>query len=271
MISPVMFKLFGLEIRWYSVLILLGVVISYFLINGESNRFKFKKEFVFNLMFWTIIFGILGARLYYVIFNFSYYSHHFTEIFKIWNGGLAIHGAMIAVLLTIIIYCHKYQVNTVKVLDICVPALLISQAIGRWGNLLNQEAFGSVVTYQTLAKMKFIPQFVIDNMYIDGNYHLPMFYFESILCLVGFILLLFLRRRKYIKNGQILATYLMWYGALRFFIEMFRTDSLMLFNIKVAQLVSVVMIIFGFYLIAVQARKPKLDELYNAFDEEVKY
>ena len=222
-------------------------------------------------MFWTIIFGILGARLYYVIFNFSYYSHHFTEIFKIWNGGLAIHGAMIAGLLTIIIYCHKYQVNTVKVLDICVPALLISQAIGRWGNFFNQEAFGSVVTYQTLAKMKFIPQFVIDNMYIDGNYHLPMFYFESILCLVGFILLLFLRRRKYIKNGQILATYLMWYGALRFFIEMFRTDSLMIGSFKAAQLVSVVMVLIGLYINIVEARKPKLDNLYNRLNDDIKF
>ena len=119
--------------------------------------------------------------------------------------------------------------------------------------------------------MRIIPQFVIDNMEINGAYHLPMFYFESILCIVGFIILLIIRRGKYIKKGQIFGTYLVWYGFIRLIIEIFRTDSLMFINIKVAQLVSVLMIIFGFYFIAVQARKPKLDELYNSFDEDVKY
>ena len=110
--SPVMFSIFGYEIKWYSVLILVGVLLSYFLINNEANRFKFKKEFIFNLMFWTIIFGILGARIYYVIFNFDYYSNHLSEIYKVWNGGLAIHGGMIAGLLTILIYCQRASMDS---------------------------------------------------------------------------------------------------------------------------------------------------------------
>ena len=269
--SPVMFSIFGYEIKWYSVLILVGVLLSYFLINNEANRFKFKKEFIFNLMFWTIIFGILGARIYYVIFNFDYYSNHLSEIYKVWNGGLAIHGGMIAGLLTILIYCHKYEVRTIKVLDICVPALLIAQAIGRWGNFFNQEAYGSITTYKTLAEMKFIPQFVIDNMYIDGNYRLPMFYFESILCLVGFIFILIMRRRKYIKNGQVFAIYLIWYGLIRFFIEIFRSDSLMLGSFKVAQIISVVMVLIGLYITIMNSRKAKLDDLYNRINDNIQF
>ena len=171
-----------------------------------------KKDFLFNMMFWTIIFGIIGARVYYVLFNIEYYMEYKAEIIKIWNGGLAIHGAIIAGLITVIVYCNKYKVNTRKILDICAPALLISQGIGRWGNFFNQEAFGTAVNYHTLANIRIIPQFVIDNMYIDGAYHLPMFYFESLLCLLGFIIMLFIRRRKYIHNGQVFAFYLIWYG-----------------------------------------------------------
>ena len=269
--SPVMLNIFGLEIRWYSVLILIGVVIAYFLINSECSRFQIKKDFIFNMMFWGIIFGILGARIYYVIFNFGYYSKHLSEIFKIWEGGLAIHGGIIAGLITILIYCHKYKVNTKKILDIVAPAVILAQAIGRWGNFFNSEAFGRVVQYETLVKMKIIPQFVIDNMYINGAYRLPMFYFESLLCIIGFIIMLIYRRRKFTKNGQVFSLYLMWYGYIRFFIEIFRTDSLMLGSFKVAQIVSVVMILIGFYIFIVQKRKPKLDELYNSRDQEIAF
>ena len=269
MISPVAFELFGYEVRWYSLLILIGVIIAYFLIKTESNRFQLKGEFVFNLMFWTIIFGIVGARLYYVLFNLSYYKDNLSEIVKVWNGGLAIHGGLIAGLLIIVLYCNKYKVNTKKVLDIVVPAVILGQAIGRWGNFFNGEAFGGIVEYKTLVNMKFIPQFVIDNMYINEAYHLPMFYFESLFCLLGFIIMLIIRRRKYIKNGQVFGFYLIWYGILRFFIEIFRTDALMIGNIKVAQLVSIIMVLIGIYINASQIRKPKLDDLYNSVEKDI--
>ena len=108
-------------------------------------------------------------------------------------------------------------------------------------------------------------------MYINGNYHLPMFYFESLACLLGFIIMLIMRRRKYTKNGQIAGFYLFWYGLIRFVIEIFRTDSLMLFNIKIAQAVSIIMIIVGLYIIFNQMRKPKLDDLYNTIEKEINY
>ena len=271
MISPTIFTVFGFEVRWYSVLILIAVILAYFLITAESRRFQIKKEFLFNMMFWTIIWGIIGARLYYVIFNFSYYKEHLSEIYKVWNGGLAIHGGLIVGLIVILIYCRKYNANSKKILDICAPAVILAQAIGRWGNFFNHEAFGTAIDYHKLVSIRIIPQFVIDNMYIDGAYHLPMFYFESIACVIGFIIMLIIRRLKYTHNGQIVAFYMIWYGFIRFFIEMFRTDSLMIGDLKVAQGISIVMILIGLYILVVQSRKPKLDDLYNKRDEEIRF
>ena len=269
--SPIIFTVGSFEVRWYSVLIAISVLISYSMIIREGERLNIKKEFTFNLLFWTLIFGIIGARLYYVLFNLSYYSHNVAEIFKIWNGGLAITGGTIAGLITILLYCKKYKVNSLKVLDIIVVALLLSQAIGRWGNFFNSEAYGISVEYKTLVNLKIIPQFIIDNMYINGAYHLPMFYFESLWCLLGFFLSLFLRRRKYIKDGQLVAFYMMWYGAARFVIEMFRTDALMAGNVKIAQVVSILMFVIGLIVQFIQSRKPKLDELYNKQEEEIRF
>ena len=269
--NPVIFNIGNFELRWYSVLIAIAVIIGYVLIINESRRFKIKKEFMFNMMFWTLIFAIIGARLYYVAFNLEYYRTNILEIFQIWKGGLAIHGALLFGAITIIIYCKKYKVRVGKILDIIVPALLLGQAIGRWGNFFNSEAYGSIVSYQQLVNMKIIPQFIIDNMFINGSYHLPMFYFESLWCLLGFFLSLFLRRRKYIKDGQLVAFYMMWYGVARFVIETFRTDALLFNGIRVARVVSVLMFIIGLIIQFIQSRKPKLDELYNKAEEEVRF
>lgn len=269
--NPVIFNIGNFELRWYSVLIAIAVIIGYVLIINESRRFKIKKEFMFNMMFWTLIFAIIGARLYYVVFNLEYYRTNILEIFQIWKGGLAIHGALLFGAITIIIYCKKYKVRVGKILDIIVPALLLGQAIGRWGNFFNSEAYGSIVTYQQLENIKIIPQFIIDNMFINGSYHLPMFYFESLWCLLGFFLSLFLRRRKYIKDGQLVAFYMMWYGVARFVIETFRTDALLFNGIRVARVVSVLMFVIGLVIQFIQSRKPKLDELYNKAEEEVRF
>lgn len=266
--SPILFKLGTFEIRYYSIFILIGVIIGYLLINSEAKRFQYKKEFIFNMMFWAIIFGILGARLYYVIFNFDYYMNNLSEIYKIWNGGLAIHGGIITGALTIIIYCKKYNVKFGKILDIFVPALIFAQALGRWGNFFNGEAYGSIVSYQFLARLKIIPQFVIDNMYINGAYHLPMFYFESLWCLIGFIIMLIIRRRKYIKRGQIAGFYMIWYGFARFIIETYRTDALLFGDIKIAKVVSIIMFVIGVITELIQSRKPKLEELYNNIESD---
>ena len=264
--SPIIFTVGSFEVRWYSVLIAIAVLISYSMIIREGERLNIKKEFTFNMLFWTLIFGIIGARLYYVLFNLSYYSHNVAEIFKIWNGGLAITGGTIAGLITILLYCKKYKVNSLKVLDIIVVALLLSQAIGRWGNFFNSEAYGISVEYKTLVNLKIIPQFIIDNMYINGAYHLPMFYFESLWCFLGFIISLIIRRMRYIKDGQILSFYLIWYGFARFFIEIFRTDSLMLGNLRIARAISIILFLIGLFLIFYKQKDTRTNRLKKALD-----
>ncbi len=250
-------------ITWYSVFILTGIILAYIFIRSEAKKFDIKADFITNLIFWTVIIGIIGARAYYVIFNWNYYSNHVIEIFKIWEGGLAIHGGLLAGLLVIIIYCKKYRISVLRILDIISPYLLLAQSLGRWGNFFNSEAYGVATTYEKLKAMKFIPDFIIYGMNIDGIYYTPTFYYESLWCLLGVIIILLIRRIKYLRLGQQIGTYLMWYSLGRFFIESLRTDSLMLGYFKMAQIVSIILFIIGLVLVLLQIRKPKLEYLYN--------
>lgn len=260
--NPVIFNIGSFELRWYSVLIAFAVIIGYVMIMSESKRFKIKKEFMFNMMFWTLIFAIIGARLYYVAFNLEYYSSNIVEIFQVWKGGLAIHGGLLFGTITIIIYCKKYKVRVGKILDIIVPPLLLGQAIGRWGNFFNSEAHGVATTYEHLKSLR-IPEFIINGMHIDGVYYTPTFFYESIACLILFIVLLFVRRSKYVKVGTLSALYLIGYGIIRFFIEISRTDALMIGAFKIAQIVSIIMVIVGIVILMINARKSKFEDLYS--------
>ena len=261
--NPVAFTIYNVEVKWYSIFILAGILIAYILIRGETKKFNISSDFITNLLFWTIIMGIIGARLYYVIFNWSYYSNHLSEIYRIWEGGLAIHGGIILGGITLILYSTKYRVSTLRMLDICSPYLLLAQAIGRWGNFFNSEAYGAATTLAHLKSIKIIPEFVIYGMNINGTYYTPTFYYESLWCLLGVVFILIIRKFKYTRLGQQVGFYFMWYSLGRFFIESSRTDSLMLGYIKVAQLVSVFLFIAGLIIILVQARKPKLESMYN--------
>ena len=260
--NPYVFKIGEFRIKYYSLFIMIGVILVTLCMIKEAKKFGIKKDFIINLIFWACIFGFIGARLYFVAFQWDYYSTHLSEIYKVWNGGLAIHGGIILGTMVIIIYCKKYKVNPLLMLDIAVPYLLIAQALGRWGNFFNGEAYGPATTLGHLKNL-FIPDFVINGMLIDGVYHIPTFYYESIWCILGAIVILIVRRLKYIKIGQQCGLYLMWYSLGRFFIESLRTDSLMLGNFKVAQIVSVALFIIGFFIIIFQTRKPKLEGLYN--------
>ena len=243
--NPEIFSIGNLSIRWYSLLILIGITIAFMLSIKESKKFKLPDDYFFDMGFWIVIFGILGARLYYVIFNFSYYKNDFLEVFKVWNGGLAIHGGIIGGLITLIIYCKIKKVNILRTMDIIAPSLLIAQAIGRWGNFFNSEAHGPITTLATLKQLH-IPGFIIKGMQIDGVYYHPTFLYESLWCLIGFIIILLIRKYyKYLKNGQLSCVYFMWYSIGRLFIEYLRTDSLMIGKFKVAQLVSIILFLFG--------------------------
>lgn len=258
------FKYGNIGIRWYSVMLLLAVLVGGYILFREGRRFRMNSDFLFNMLFWTLIMGIIGARAYYVIFNFDYYKNDLVSIFKIWEKGLAIHGGIIAGFITLLIYCKKYKARVFKITDICVVPLLIGQAIGRWGNFFNQEAFGTRTTYMHLKGLG-IPEFVINKMdiYNNGVYYTPTFFYESIWCFIGFIVLLIVRRLKYVKVGQLTCLYMMWYGVGRFIIEGYRTDSLLLGGFKAARLVSIAMFIIGLIVFMILSRKSKFENLYN--------
>lgn len=245
--NPVLINFGFIEIRWYSVLILIAFTIGYFLVINRCKKYNISKTFVSDLCFYMVIFCILGARLYYCLFNLNYYSKNILDVFKIWEGGLAIHGGIIAGILTIYFYSRKKEISILTLLDIFAPALVLGQAIGRWGNFFNMEAYGPEITLYKLQSLG-IPNFIIDGMYINGVYHHPTFFYESLGCLLIFIVIIIIRNLNSIKEGQITSLYLIFYGFIRFFIESLRQDSLMLFNLKVAQLISILMIIIGLYL-----------------------
>ncbi len=269
--NPVLIDLGFFQIRWYSIMLLIAFLVGMFFIFKEGKKLGIDKDFLFNLTFWTIIFSLIGARLYYILFNFSEYSSNLIEIFKIWHGGLAIHGGIIAGVITIIVYTKKYNVDIFKVLDIFAPALIIGQAIGRWGNFFNAEAHGAATTITILQKYH-IPNFIIQGMKINGVYYHPTFFYEFLWCLVGFIILLIFRRMKNIKNGQTTALYLIWYGIGRFVIEISRTDSLMFSGFKVAQIVSIIFVITGVILFIVKQKKGHFEDLYNEeLTNEIKF
>lgn len=236
-----------IQIYWYSIIVFVGLLVGSIIIFKEARKRKISEEFLINLICDSIIIGIIGARLYYVLFNLSYYLHNPLEIFAIWNGGLAIHGGVFAALIFIIIYCKKNKINILQTLDVVVVGLIIGQAIGRWGNFFNAEAYGQITTLSTLQSQG-IPKFIIDGMYILGEYRQPTFLYESVWCLAGFIALLIIRKCKYLKRGQLTGFYLIWYGLARFVIEAMRSDSLMLGNVKIAQVVSVIFVLVGMVL-----------------------
>ena len=122
--NPELINIFGLSIRWYSVLILIGAALGIFLLKQEARRFEIDWDFIFNLSFWTIIFGIIGARLYYVIFHWAEYRSELLSILKIWNGGLAIHGGLIAGAITVFVYCKRLKANTLKIIDMALGKFL---------------------------------------------------------------------------------------------------------------------------------------------------
>lgn len=265
--NPIMLDLGIIKIYWYSLFIFMAILVGGIFVLRESRKFDISEDFILNLFFWEIIISFIGARLYYVAFNFDYYANNLLDVIKVWEGGLAIHGGLLFGGLFALFYTKKYKVNTVLILDMVVVGLIIGQAIGRWGNFFNGEAHGNMVTLETLQKL-LVPGFIIDGMLIDGNYYLPTFLYESIWCLIGFIVLLLVRRNRYIKLGQVTSLYLIWYGIGRFIIEIFRTDSLMLGSFKMAQIVSILMVVIGIILFIVFGRGSKFKGQYNATEVE---
>lgn len=264
--NSILIDLGFIKIYWYSFFIFLSLLIGGTIALKEAKRWAISEDKMINMFFFLIPLALIGARLYYVLFNWSYYSKNIVEIFEVWEGGLAIHGGIIVGLLFVILYTKKNEISTFRMLDIMSVSLILGQAIGRWGNFFNQEAHGGVVSVEFLHKI--IPfDFIIEGMNIGGVYYHPTFLYESLWCLLGFIILLIIRRLKYTKIGHITGFYLIWYGIGRFMIESLRSDSLMLGNVKMAQIVSVIMIVSGILILVIKNRGSKLEGRYNSFNQ----
>ena len=230
-------------IYWYSVLIIIALFTGYIIADRYSKKIKLPSTLISDMLLGIVIWAIIGARLYYIIFNFKEYQDNLLDIIMVWKGGLAIYGAIIAGILYISNYCKKKEVSIIKVLDTCSLSLLLGQAIGRWGNFFNSEAYGGTTTKKALQTLH-IPNFIIKGMYIDGAYRTPTFLYESLWCLIGVIILFFIRKKNYIKGKQI-SFYLLWYGVGRFVIENLRSDSLYIGDYKVSMIVSLIIAIIG--------------------------
>ncbi|HDJ6906151.1 TPA: prolipoprotein diacylglyceryl transferase [Staphylococcus aureus] len=246
-IDPVAFNLGPLSVRWYGIIIAVGILLGYFVAQRALVKAGLHKDTLVDIIFYSALFGFIAARIYFVIFQWPYYAENPGEIIKIWHGGIAIHGGLIGGFIAGVIVCKVKNLNPFQIGDIVAPSIILAQGIGRWGNFMNHEAHGGPVSRAFLEQLH-LPNFIIENMYINGQYYHPTFLYESIWDVAGFIILVNIR--KHLKLGETFFLYLTWYSIGRFFIEGLRTDSLMLTsNIRVAQLVSILLILISISLI----------------------
>ncbi|HFI0420293.1 TPA: prolipoprotein diacylglyceryl transferase [Streptococcus suis] len=252
--DPIAIRLGPLEIRWYAICILIGLVLGVYLATKEAPRKKILQDDILDFILLAFPLSIIGARIYYVAFSWSEYKDNLLSVFAIWNGGIAIYGGLITGAIVLYFFTQHRFINTLDFLDVVAPSVMIAQAIGRWGNFFNQEAYGKAVD-----SLNYLPAFIRDQMYIDGAYRQPTFLFESLWNLLGFGLICVLRRRpNLLKQGEITAFYLIWYGFGRLLIEGLRTDSLMFFGVRISQWLSGILILVGISMAVVRRRQSSI-------------
>ena len=241
--DPIAFQIGSFEIRWYGILIAFGVIVAIMLASYNCKKKDVDFDIILDGFFVAFPTAIIGARMYYVAFEFENYKDNLIDMFNIRKGGLAIHGGLIGAFLAIYIFTKIRKIDILKYIDIAAPSIILAQAIGRWGNFMNGEAHGGEVSYEFISKF---PKFIQDGMNIGGTYYQPTFLYESIWNLIVCIILLVILYNKNNKHdGIVIASYMILYSLGRVFIEGLRTDSLMLGNIRIAQLISAVGIIVG--------------------------
>ena len=241
----------GFEIAFYGIIIGIGMLAGLYMAQKDARRRGQDPELYLDFALYAIIFSIIGARLYYVIFDWELYKDNPIEIFNLRGGGLAIYGGIIGAVLTLIVFTKVRKVSFFSMADTGCIGLITGQIIGRWGNFFNQEAYGAAVK-----SLNYLPSFIRDQMYIDGSYRQPTFLYESSWNLLGFLLILILRRKpQFLRQGEITAFYLIWYGFGRMIIEGMRTDSLMFAGLRVSQWLSMILILVGLAIIIYQRRK----------------
>ena len=259
-INPVAFKFGNLSVKWYGIIMAVAIILAVSMAIFEGRKRQIESDDFMDLLLWAVPLGYVGARIYYVIFEWHYYSQHLDEIIAIWNGGIAIYGGLLAGLAVLLVFCYKRMLPPFLMLDIITPGVMAAQILGRWGNFINQEAHGGPTTLAFLQSLH-LPDFIINQMKIGGVYYQPTFLYESFFNLIGLLIILLLRHRKHLfKQGEIFMLYLAWYSVVRFFVEGMRTDSLYLLgSIRVSQMLSVILLIVVIVLFIYRRRvvKPK--------------
>lgn len=252
------FQLGPISVHWYGIIIGAGIILSYVYALREAKRRGIETKHIDNMAFWLILAGVLGARLYYVLFNFRYFTENPMEILAVWRGGLAIHGALLLGALAYFTYIKIHKIHWLLYADVVMPGVLLAQALGRWGNFFNSEAFGRPTD---LPWKLFIPFAKRPQGFEDFEFFHPTFLYESLWDLIGFAVLVFLTRKIFkadsgrVRYGIILCAYLMWYSFGRFFIEGLRLDSLYLGQFRAAQVASIILIIIGLIGLIYKAKK----------------
>ena len=298
MLDPIAFSLGFLEVRWYGLLIGMGALAGLWLAVREGKRFGLDAEFFTDILLVGLPTAVLCARLYYVLFNLDQYRS-IWEAIGVWNGGLAIHGAIIGALIGGGWVIRRRGYSFWRVADICAPSLIIGQIVGRWGNFFNREAYGGPVEEAFLREGLMLPDWIVNQMLIRGVYHHPTFLYEMIWNVMGIALLFYLRRRPFVRSGELLMTYLGWYSVGRFFVEGFRTDSLNITlpesiayvlnalwhpmvwlgfeqgalpagNVRVAQLISVIILIAVVVIVSVRRRAGELPKYSDPITSSLK-
>jgi len=264
-LSRVFLQLGPFTIYWYGVIIATGAYLGLWLAMRESQRLGLKKDIFVDLVVFAIPAAIICARIYYVIFEWDRYKNgNLTDIFAIWEGGIAIHGALIGAVVTALIFAKVRNISFWQLADIAAPSIILGQAIGRWGNFMNQEAHGYAVSEEFFNNyMQYFPDFIVQQMCINGIMYHPTFLYESLWNILGFAFLLILRRFNP-RRGELFLSYVIWYSFGRYFIEGMRTDSLYIIaNLRTAQVISIVLIILAAGLIMYRRRKNKANVHYD--------
>lgn len=243
-LDRVFIQLGPFTIYWYGAIIAAGLFLGLYLATKEAERLKLNKDIMIDLIVIAAPVAIIFARIYYVIFEWEAYAKGpIWKVFAIWEGGIAIHGAIIGAVLATLIFARVKKQSFWQLADIAAPSLILGQAIGRWGNFMNQEAHGGPITQATYESFhQYLPDFIMNQMCIEGIMYHPTFLYESVWNIAVFILLVSLRRRNLVR-GSIFLMYLISYSVGRFFIEGMRTDSLLIGGLRQAQFISVVFII----------------------------
>ena len=263
-VDRVAFELFGKPIYWYGVIIMLGIVAAFIHAIIRSKREGFTTDDVLDMGIFTVLFGVLGARLYYVVTTLDTHQYkNFIDVIAIWEGGLAIYGGIIAGCTALVLTAVYKKINPLKVMDAVGPGVMLAQAIGRWGNFMNGEAFGYEVAEGSLLypfRMGLISDYTHTGSTM--HYYHPTFLYESLWNIAGFVFICLIYRKKKF-NGQMALTYFAWYGFGRFFIEGLRTDSLYVGPFRISQVVGLVCFVAGITLMVVGSvltRNGKLDK-----------